>query len=68
MIASSGYRHSSEELREVLRTRFGLDRFREQQEEAISSLLYGRDVLVVMPTGGGKALCYQLPATIVPGS
>ncbi|HET6511243.1 MAG TPA: RecQ family ATP-dependent DNA helicase [Candidatus Kapabacteria bacterium] len=67
MIASSGYRHSSEELREVLRARFGLEQFRAQQEEAISSLLYGRDVLVVMPTGGGKSLCYQLPAAILPG-
>src|SRR5689334_2255868 len=67
MISNSGYRHSSEELREVLRSRFGLEQFRAQQEEAISSLLNGRDVLVVMPTGGGKSLCYQLPAAILPG-
>ena len=45
--------------RELLRTRFGFDDFRRQQAAAVGHLLAGNDVLVVMPTGGGKSLCYQ---------
>src|SRR5215212_1601736 len=41
---------------------FGFDRFRPGQEEACRAALEGRDALVVMPTGSGKSLCYQLPA------
>ena len=51
---------------EVL-ARFGLSAFRPGQREVIDSVLDGRDVLCVMPTGGGKSLCYQLPALILPG-
>jgi ATP-dependent DNA helicase RecQ len=63
----SGYRYSQEELLAVLQDRFNLPDFRPRQEEAILTLLSGRDVLVVMPTGGGKSLCYQLPAAVLPG-
>lgn len=51
----------------TLRERFGLERFRPGQREVIDNVLNGRDVLCVMPTGGGKSLCYQLPAVMLPG-
>ncbi len=47
--------------------RFGLTSFRPGQEEVISTVLSGQDCLCVMPTGGGKSLCYQLPAIALDG-
>ncbi|MBS1621385.1 MAG: DNA helicase RecQ [Bacteroidetes bacterium] len=50
-----------------LQENFGFDKFKENQEKAIESLLAGHDTFVIMPTGGGKSLCYQLPAMISEG-
>ena len=52
---------------EILKTVFGYDRFRGQQQAIIEEVQAGRDALVLMPTGGGKSLCYQIPALIRPG-
>lgn len=58
---------TSKELHQALKEKFGFDKFKGNQEAVISALLDGRDVFVLMPTGGGKSLCYQLPALMSTG-
>jgi ATP-dependent DNA helicase RecQ len=53
--------------RAVLKARFGFAEFRPGQERAVTNVLAGRDTLVVLPTGGGKSVCYQVPALLLPG-
>ena len=52
---------------QALRRYFGHGAFREGQEALVDALLAGRDALGIMPTGGGKSLCYQVPALLLPG-
>lgn len=60
--------HSIADAVAALREHFGFDDFREGQREVIAALLEGKDAVVVMPTGSGKSLCYQLPALMLNGA
>src|SRR5712672_2780808 len=55
------------DLRSALKRYFGFTSFRPLQEEIIRDALAGKDVFAVLPTGGGKSLCFQLPALVRPG-
>ena len=54
-------------IKSSLKHNFGFNSFKSVQEDIVNTVLDGRDCLVLMPTGGGKSLCYQLPATLLPG-
>jgi len=59
--------HKKQQIRELLKIHFGYESFLPGQEKAIDNILAGQDTLVVLPTGGGKSLIYQLPALVLEG-
>ncbi|MFL5575215.1 MAG: RecQ family ATP-dependent DNA helicase [Gemmatimonadaceae bacterium] len=65
--ARGGAAPTLEQANEALHSAFGYERFRPGQEQAVRAVLEGRDTLVILPTGGGKSLCYQVPALLLPG-
>src|SRR5687768_3479552 len=63
----TGHARTLDDARKLLKSAFGYDQFRPGQEAAVSAVLAGRDTVVVLPTGGGKSLCFQVPALLMPG-
>lgn len=58
---------TSQLLHDTLKENFGFEKFRPNQEKIINSIISGKDTLAIMPTGGGKSICFQLPALVFPG-
>ena len=58
---------TTEILHAKLKENFGFEKFRPNQEDIINGILSGQDTLAIMPTGGGKSICFQLPALVLPG-
>jgi ATP-dependent DNA helicase RecQ len=67
-VAKANKNTSTVDLKEALKKYFGFEGFKDEQEQIIQTLLNGDDVFVIMPTGGGKSLCYQLPALMKEGT
>ena len=59
---------TSYQIKDALKSYFGYDQFKGAQQEIIENVLSGRNTFVLMPTGGGKSLCYQLPSLLLPGT
>ncbi|MDF1503518.1 ATP-dependent DNA helicase RecQ [Roseisolibacter sp. H3M3-2] len=66
-VTASAHAPTLDDARALLRARFGYPEFRAGQERAVQAVLEGRDTLVILPTGGGKSLCFQVPALVLPG-
>ena len=56
------------DINQALKKYFGFEKFKGEQREIVKSVLHGQNTFVIMPTGGGKSLCYQLPAMMMEGT